>query len=247
VTEQAAIWRLERFESLGSTSDLCREKARNGEPAYYAVLAGWQTAGRGSRGREWLSQPGNLFLSMLLRPGHPAREAGMWALLAGVAVAQSLPDTGIALKWPNDILRDGQKLGGILIETEASPSGNLEWLVIGIGLNLKAAPVIPGRHVTSLKTQVDPAILAATMMRHVAALQARQRREGWECIRAAWRRHALPEGAPMMLRQHGQMISGLYAGLADDGALMMMIDGRLKSFSSGEIWSPTEASETMPC
>ena len=83
-------WRLQTHEVLASTSDFCRERAAAGEPEGFAALARRQTQGRGSRGREWESPVGNLFLSVLLRPAERARDAGQWSLLAGVALAEAL-------------------------------------------------------------------------------------------------------------------------------------------------------------
>ena len=139
-------WRLEQYQELGSTSDELVRRARAGEPAGLAVLAFRQTAGRGSRGRAWTAPEGNLNLSLLLRPARPVAEAGLFSLISGIAVAEALEGLGakgLSLKWPNDILCNGAKLAGILID--ATPDGErLEWLGIGIGINLKAAPAIPG-------------------------------------------------------------------------------------------------------
>ena len=125
-----AAYQLERVASLPSTSDACVERARAGAPDGLAILADVQTAGRGSRGRSWACPPGNLYLSVLLRPRNRAEEAGagQWALLAGVALIDTLaafsasPD-GLRLKWPNDVLSDGAKLAGILVDAAMTPSG----------------------------------------------------------------------------------------------------------------------------
>ncbi len=135
-------WRLESFEELGSTSDVCAARAKNSEAEGLAVLAYKQTAGRGSRGRSWQAPEGNLNLSVLLRPARPAAEAGMAALFAGIAVAEALEQFFLAptmLKWPNDVLLDGAKLAGILIDA-AQNGPKLDWLVVGIGINLRHAP-----------------------------------------------------------------------------------------------------------
>jgi BirA family biotin operon repressor/biotin-[acetyl-CoA-carboxylase] ligase len=145
-------WRLEVFDQLGSTSDLCTDRAKSGEAEGLAVLALRQTAGRGSRGRSWQAPEGNLNLSVLLRPARPATQAGLFSLLTGIAVAEALeqffaPPT--MLKWPNDVLLGDAKLAGILLD--AAPNGQkLDWLVLGIGMNLRHAPEIPGRATTSL-------------------------------------------------------------------------------------------------
>ena len=244
MTGGAAFWRLEIFESIGSTSDFCRERALRGEPEGLAALAGWQTAGRGSRGREWLSERGNLFLSVLLRPESSARDAGQWALLAGVAVAEALDRRDIALKWPNDILRDGKKLGGILIETQANSLGRIEFVVIGIGLNLRASPMIEGRDLAALTDPPVPEVMAQAILQRLG--HWRQIHD-WRAVRNAWQHHALPVGTAMTLRQAGRTVAGKFAGLAEDASLLLEIDGRVQTFASGEIWLPEPAREQIPC
>ena len=248
MTEQAAFWRLEVFDNIDSTSDFCRARALEGEPEGLAVLAGWQTAGRGSRGREWLSERGNLFMSVLLRPEDHARDVGHWALLAGVAVTEALDRSDIALKWPNDILRDGKKLGGILIEAQADSLGRLEFVVIGIGLNLRSSPVVEGRDLTALTRPPVPGAMANAILHRLTFWR---QVHDWRMVREAWLRHALPTGTSMTLRQANVRISGNFAGLADDASMLLEIGGTIKSYSSGEIWlsenTPKIRREQMPC
>ena len=243
-TQATAFWRLEVFESISSTSDFCRSRALEAEPEGLAVVAGWQTAGRGSRGREWLSERGNLFLSVLLRPDDDARYAGYWALLAAVAVAEALARGDVALKWPNDILQDGKKLGGILIDTQADSIGRIEFMVIGIGLNLRASPVIEGRDVTALANPPAPEALACKILDRLADWRQRYDRQA---VREAWLRHAMPVGTAMTLRLAHRQISGNFAGLADDASLLLDTGGAVQKYSSGEIWLTDKMREHMPC
>jgi BirA family transcriptional regulator, biotin operon repressor / biotin---[acetyl-CoA-carboxylase] ligase len=242
VTEQAASWRLEVYDSLTSTSDLCRERALAAEAGGLAVLALSQTAGRGSRGRVWSSPPGNLFLSLLLRPATKPREAGMWALLAGVATAEALLGFDVVLKWPNDILYRGAKLGGILVESSLDAAGGLDFLVIGIGLNLAHAPDLPDRRAASLGGVLQPRAVAEDILGRIGHWQGR----GWEEVRAAWLAHALPLGAAMTLRQGDTQRSGRFAGLGDDGCLLLDDGGSVRVVSSGEIWLASENVENAP-
>lgn len=229
-------WRLQHFETLLSTSDLCRTLSEAGEPEGLAILARRQTAGRGSRGRDWISDDGNLSLSLLLRPRDPPRDAGHWALLAGVAVAESLDRAGVALKWPNDVLLHGAKLGGILIDCATDPAGDLAWLVIGIGLNLAAAPILADRTAASLSDGTTPEALATRIMARIDHWRRIRLLEGWHPIRTAWLSHALPVGTAMTLRQGSATVAGAFQGLAEDGGLLLQTGGRVHSFASGEIW-----------
>jgi len=236
VNQEAAGWRLRTYESLASTSDLCRTLAAAGEPEGLAVLARRQTAGRGSRGREWLSEPGNLFVSYLIRPSDRPADAGMWALLAGLAAAESLDHPGIVLKWPNDLLFGGAKLGGILIDCATTAEGQLDWLVIGIGINLTCALDIEGRAVISLGSAIPPDMLATRIADSLSYWRRVRLLEGWGAIRTAWLARATPIGQTMTLRQGETVVGGRFAGLGEDGSLLLQTGGRVHAFSSGEIW-----------
>jgi BirA family biotin operon repressor/biotin-[acetyl-CoA-carboxylase] ligase len=208
----AGGWRLAAHESLGSTSELCRDLAHQGEPAGLAVLARRQLGGRGSKGRSWVSPAGNMYLSVLLRPPGPAREAGQWSLLAGVALAEAVAglladDADLSLKWPNDLLLSGAKLAGILVDSVAA-EGRLDWVVLGIGLNLLVAPAVPDRPTACLAGRITPPapeVMAEMLLARLAHWRDVQAAEGFAPVRAAWSRW----GA----RQVG------FAGLAEDGSL----------------------------
>jgi BirA family biotin operon repressor/biotin-[acetyl-CoA-carboxylase] ligase len=238
----AIAWRLEVFETLGSTSDYCIERAKAGEGQGLAVLALQQTSGRGSRGRLWQAAPGNLSLSVLLRPELAAAQAGMFALLAGVAVADAVRDLipahqGPMLKWPNDILLDGAKLGGILID--ATPQGEaLDWLVIGIGLNLVHAPAIPGRRTATLQEhggEASPRQAAQLVLHHLAAWLQRFETQGAGALLTAWQLRAHPLGTQLAVRTAQTSVSGRFAGLSLTGELLLNVENRIERFQTGEI------------
>ena len=229
-------WRLEVFEELTSTSTVCAERARAGEAGGLAVLALRQSAGRGSRGRVWQAPEGNLNLSVLLRPKRPAAEAGMFALLAGVAVAEALErltSLTVTLKWPNDILLGQAKLGGILID--AVPSGlGLDWLVIGIGINLREAPRIEGRRAAALGEngiELSPQTVAKAVL---------ERLEHWQdasavAIRLAWLARAHGIGTPIEIQAGGRVLQGSFAGLSSAGELLLQSENRIEAISTGEV------------
>jgi len=231
-------WRLRLYGTLPSTSDLCITLAKAGEPEGLAVLAGRQSAGRGSHGRSWESRTGNLHLSLLLRPVGPASEAARWGLLTGVAVAEALapyaPD--IMLKWPNDALRDGAKLAGILVESATAPDGGLGWLVIGIGVNLTYAPEIAGRRTTCLGPDAPaPEAAARAVLDRVAHWRGIYLRDGFAPVRAAWLARAHPAGTELRLTRPGHEIGGRFAGLAEDGSLLIETGGQVRAYTAGEL------------
>jgi len=135
---------LHRLESVGSTQDRLQECAQRGDPAGTAVLAAVQTAGRGRRGRTWVSPRGGLWLSVLCRPlTEPAIEVLSLRVALGVArvVEQHARHVGIEIKWPNDLMLGGRKLGGILCEAHWQ-GDTAAWVAVGVGINLQN-PVPP--------------------------------------------------------------------------------------------------------
>jgi BirA family biotin operon repressor/biotin-[acetyl-CoA-carboxylase] ligase len=229
-------WRLETYDELGSTSDFCAARAKAGEAEGLAVLACKQSAGRGSRGRSWQAPEGNLNLSLLLRPTLPAALAGFYSLLAGVVAAEAIeqffaPPT--MLKWPNDVLLGGAKLAGVLID--AAPNGqNLDWLVIGIGMNLRSAPQIPGRATTSLAAH-GLTLAALDAANAILAGFSRWHGAGTETIRDAWLSRAHPLGTPLEIKSAHTTRTGTFAGLSPAGELLLQSKNRIEPVSTGDV------------
>jgi BirA family biotin operon repressor/biotin-[acetyl-CoA-carboxylase] ligase len=238
-----AGWRLDVHDVLPSTSDLCRTRAAAGEPAGLAVLALRQTQGRGSRGRDWESPVGNLYCSVLLRPAGRACDAAQWSLLAGVALAEALAAYLPAaapprLKWPNDVLLDCAKLAGILVDSNADAAGMLEWLVIGMGANLAVAPDVPGRAVACVADVAPPpapAPFAETLLARLDHWQSVLAAQGFDAVRAAWLERGPTPGSPVSLRLPDRVLSGTFAGLAQDGGLLIAAGGTIRAFTFGEV------------
>lgn len=237
-----AAWRLEVHESLRSTADRCRERAEEGEPEGFAVLARRQTAGRGTRGRSWAGAEGNLFLSVLLRPGGPAAAAIEWSLLAAVALADAvaalLPEEApLRLKWPNDLLLQDGKLAGILLECGADGGGRLAWVCIGFGVNLAVAPVVPGRRTAGLAGYAPPSpeVFAWQLLQSLDRWRQRRACAGFAPVRRAFLARGPALGAPLCLRLGRERVEGVFAGLAPDGALLLAVGGQIRKFAAGEV------------
>ena len=228
-------------ESLPSTSDACIELAEAGEPAGLAILARRQTRARGSRGRSWSEPPvGNLALSVLLRPAGDLPASGVWPLIAGLALHQALAcghaQGHLSLKWPNDVMLDGRKLAGILIERGLG--GGHDWLVVGFGANLAAAPELPDRVAACLAELGPPPTPDEVAPRLLAALDHWMRlwaAEGLPAIRTAWLDRAHPIGAALAVRVGGAQTAGTFAGLDEDGALLLRHDAGVHRIDTGEI------------
>jgi BirA family biotin operon repressor/biotin-[acetyl-CoA-carboxylase] ligase len=197
-----------------------------------------QTAGRGTRGRQWHDGAGNLMLSVLLRPATKAADAGQWSLLAGLAAIEALTpysQARLQLKWPNDLMQDGAKLAGILVETEAAPDGGLAWLVIGIGANLAHAPVLADRQTAALAVPVAPTIVAAAILERLELWRGRFAKEGFGPVRDAWISRSYPIGAPVAVTLPTGTCRGTFAGLAANGALLLATGAAVTAITTGEI------------
>ncbi|MDG6094577.1 biotin--[acetyl-CoA-carboxylase] ligase [Acetobacter sp. AN02] len=241
------IWRTEIYEELESTSDTCLARAEAGEAEGLAVLALRQTKGRGSRGRSWEDPGGNLALSVILRPdGRYPSFAGFWPFLLSLAfrdgILACLSDlsagTRLRLKWPNDVLLDGCKLGGMLIERGGVPGR--EWLVAGFGANLVRVPQIDGRDLACLaQVAADrvfpPAEVAIHILDAVSRYLALAEAEGFGPVRAAWLDAALPVGTRLVARGGNTYIEGEFTGIGPDGALILRTAEGLRSIATAEI------------
>lgn len=239
-----AGFRLDVREALPSTQTLVTRLAAEGEPEGLAVLARRQTAGYGTQGRPWQDASGNLHVSVLLRPAEPLRLAPQWSLLGAVALADAiaplLPDPALlALKWPNDLLLGGAKAAGILTESGSDGAGEIAWVVFGIGVNLADAPDVPGRHTGSLVAlgiaPPAPEDFAATLLAAIGRRRAQRTADGFGPIREAWLAYGPAAGAPLAIRRQDAEIAGRFAGLAEDGRLLLDIGGRVEAFASGEV------------
>ena len=243
---ETAPYRLEQVASLPSTSDACIERAKAGAPDGLAIRADSQTAGRGSRGRAWTCPPGNLYLSVLLRPRNTAEQAGagQWALLAGVALIETLAQfsdepNGLGLKWPNDVLSDGAKLAGILVDAAMTAGGAADWLVAGVGANLAAAPTIEGRRTAVLATPdgapASPEAVAGLFLSRIEVWRGVLARDGFAPVREAWLRWAHPLGTPVTIKDARQVRTGVFAGLSAQGELLLSMGDAIHTISTGDV------------
>ena len=219
-----AAFPLEVVDEAGSTSDVLKARADAGA-GEAALLARRQTAGHGRLGRPWRSIDGNLHLSVLLRPGS-LPWPGHWSLLAAVALAGAvqadLPD-GLALRlnWPNDLLLNGGKLAGVLLEAGGAAD---PWLVIGFGVNLAGAPDGLGRPVACLAdagVAPDPDGFARRLLTGLQAWRTAYQRDGFEPVRAAWLRLGPRMGDVLSVSSGAAVTTGSFRGLGDDGALLL--------------------------
>jgi BirA family biotin operon repressor/biotin-[acetyl-CoA-carboxylase] ligase len=207
------------------------------------LVAENQTAGRGRAGRSWLSSSGgSLTFSLAWHfDGGPQRLAGL-PLAVGVALAESLARLGVQvqLKWPNDLLKDGNKLAGILIETQAAPDGGT-WTVIGVGLNLVMPDELEeqiGRTVAAVPwlAQMDRDALMAALLDGLAASLREFAGAGFGAFAARWNlRHAY-QGQTVRIIDHGAVLhEGVAAGVDDGGRLLLDTDAGRITIVAGDV------------
>ena len=202
------------------------------------LVARRQTAGKGRAGRQWEDGAGNFMGStvVVLRPGDPLPQT--LALVTGLAVAEAVGATPgapqVMLKRPNDLLVDGAKLAGILLERAGDA------VVIGVGCNLVRTPVVLGRATTALAdhgASIELGDFADLLADCFAEMLARWRGGQWDALRAAWLARAHPEGTSLSVKdREGQPIAGTFAGLGADGAaLLRLADGTVRPIHAGDV------------
>jgi len=228
-------WTFANLDETPSTQDLAIAAARAGAHRH-GVIAARQSAGRGRGGRPWVAPVGNLNLSLALRPAPQPLQPGAWSLLAGVAlhdsVAAHLPDaSAIKLKWPNDLLLHGAKLAGILVDSSVDARGLLDWVVIGIGVNIVAAPPLPDRP-TACLADAGMRLAPANLAQSITAALDHWLAEDFAAVRAAWLARAHPPGTRLRVQTANGLIEAAFSGLAEDGALLL--DGG-QCIASGEV------------
>ena len=252
MTARGAVWpeghaRL-ILDETPSTQDVARAEARAGRAGPLWIMARRQTAGRGRRGRVWTAPPGNLSCTVLLRPGVPAKLAAGYGFVAALAMAElvsaAAPAGRVALKWPNDVVLDGGKAAGVLLESEGQ-GGRVDWIAAGMGVNLAGHPpaeagaALPPISVAATGATPPPpeealTILAAAFARHAARLEA----GGFAPIREAWLARAFRFGEEIEARLPAETIRGRFADLDADGALVLHVPGGVRRVPAADVHFP---------
>lgn len=236
-----AFFRLECHDQLGSTNDVAKQAAEAGAAEGLVVQALRQTAGRGRLGRSWSSPEGNLYISVLLRPACAAQEAGHYSFVAALAVYEAIATTrgedGVAFKWPNDVLIHGKKVSGVLIETGLRADGSVDWLVIGVGVNVSAAPKDTPYPATSLWDEGATTRVEAVRDAFLSGLHhwsQTLRRDGFDPVRRGWLADA--QRGPLTVRTQDGETHGTFAGLDEKGGLILRLaDGGERVIYVGDV------------
>lgn len=230
--------RIRTVAETGSTNADMIALASTGLEEGVWLRAERQISGRGRQGRSWDSPTGNLYASTLIRIRPSDPPAATLALVAAVALEEAISaylPAAARLKWPNDLLIDGAKVSGILLERSQDA------VVIGIGVNLAHHPSNTDRPSTSLAARnvvVDPADLLETLDEAFSRWLARWRGEGVELVRRRWVERAHAEGTPLTARlPDGTGVDGLFDGLDSEGALILRLaDGTRRVIHAGDVF-----------
>jgi BirA family biotin operon repressor/biotin-[acetyl-CoA-carboxylase] ligase len=244
----AAAWpagyALKSFDEIDSTNEEARRLAGAGVRGPVWISAGRQTAGRGRRGRVWESPTGNLAATLLIAPGKPTSECAQLSFVAAIAACDAVAGFASAefrVKWPNDVLANGRKLAGILLESVSGEAGRPAWLAIGIGINLAHFPPgteFPATSIAALGVAApDRGEMLGQLAAHFAKWYEMWTVSGFAPIHDAWLARAAGLGGRIRARLSQEETSGVFEGIDDTGALILReMSGKTRSISAGEVF-----------
>jgi len=237
---------IHHFPQIESTNTKARELAEQGAPEGTLVVAEYQTRGKGRMSRPWESPAGqNLLFSLILRPILPPQQTFNLILLVSVALCRSIQmETNLELKikWPNDLYFQEKKLAGLLAEF-AAESDRLNYVIIGVGLNVNWAPAaLPedAQPATSIlqETGIRTSRLKilASFLSGMEQLYRQAQREGYHFIKQAWDHYSLIKNRPVKVINGKEIWSGIAQGIDPQGALLVILDsGEKKRFLTGDV------------
>ena len=250
---RATVWdgAVHRVTTVPSTMDAARALAIAGAPHGTAVMAREQTGGRGRNGRTWLSPPGNLYATILLRPDGLPHQAPQLAFVVALAVAEAVDQAaglGTELKWPNDVMRGGAKLAGILLERLDDGA-----VLAGVGVNIRHAPRDMPYAVTSLAAlgcEREPDDVLAALMHALEDEWTGWIRQGFSWVLARWAARGPAVGAELSVRVGDQVTAGRFGGLRADGALLLDSVAGRRAIVAGDVQPcirPADVAKPFPC
>jgi len=233
------------FDEIDSTNLEAKRMAEGGDFGPLWVTAKRQTGGKGRRGREWVSETGNLFCTGLFphvgTPASAARLSFAAALAVHDTVSYSRQDAETKIKWPNDVLMNGAKISGILLES-GTTNGQL-WVAVGIGVNIVSAPTSTPYQTTYLHDQLAPKLrlnLSSFKIQLFARFEfwlKNYNQNGFEPLRTAWLERAQGMGGPVTARLPNKTIEGTAIGMDADGALELKTHaGEIIKIHAGDVF-----------
>jgi BirA family biotin operon repressor/biotin-[acetyl-CoA-carboxylase] ligase len=238
------VTQLDVHKLVASTNDIAMNKAATGIGSGYICLAEQQSAGRGRRGREWVSPlASNLYLSIVWEFHQGAAQLEGLSLATGVAVERALKRlgvSGVGLKWPNDVLVEGAKLSGILLEMTGDPSGRCQ-VVLGVGVNHRMPSVSASRidqawtRLEDVRPGVGRNELASVVISELVEMLERFSVSGFSAFREHWQSLDEFKGREVVIKTGATDVLGIARGVDEAGGLLLDVDGRTQVMKGGEL------------
>jgi BirA family biotin operon repressor/biotin-[acetyl-CoA-carboxylase] ligase len=243
IEQAGSDWAVRVYDSIDSTNAQAMRLIDDGESLPLLVLAERQTAGRGRRGRKWVSPfAENLYYSLAMRVDGGMRRLEGLSLLVGLAVVKMLQEMGIngaGLKWPNDILVGGRKLAGVLLELTGDPADVCHVVIgIGINVNMRASDEVDQSWTSMLLESggvIDRNQVVARLNKELGAYLSAHRETGFGAFQAEWEANHLWQGRPVTLLAGSSAVEGVVVGIDAVGALRLRVGDQVQSFSGGEL------------
>ena len=238
----------EHYDSVGSTNDDLKIRAKEGAPEGLVISADEQTKGKGRRGRVWESEKGtSVSTSILLRPNLSARSAATITTVAALAVvrmAEKLSGQNAFIKWPNDVILCSKKVCGILCECEFTPEGKPDYVVVGIGVNV---------HQKSFPAEIEDKAISLDMVnisdkpihredviknlwQEFSVLYDEFLKTGdMQFLKDEYEKHFISMKKPVVIIENDSKIEAIAKGIDNDGSLLIEVDGKIKKIDTGEV------------
>ncbi|WP_341760144.1 biotin--[acetyl-CoA-carboxylase] ligase [Candidatus Endowatersipora endosymbiont of Watersipora subatra] len=243
-------WRSRHFIRVCSTNVVAAEIANEGDPGHLWITADEQTNGKARRGRKWISEHGNLYASLLLIDPVPANRLSNLPLVASLAlhrtITEFLPNNrqdlqcSLVIKWPNDLLFDGKKLSGLLLEATLDRYHRMA-VIIGFGVNCAHSPdnpLYPATSLSEIGCSVNPMVLKKVLARHMASeLFLWNKGYGFNLTRKAWLERAFGLGKQVIAKMDDYEVTGRFQTIDDEGFLILKKDdGSSQKISAADIF-----------
>lgn len=237
------LYHLLSYDEVDSTNEEAKRLARGGGAEGAVLWAKQQTGGRGRMGRNWISEEGNLFVSILLKPGRKTAEWPQLSFIASLAAYDAIlpmleTAPNLTLKWPNDILLKGKKVGGILLEM-FSDEENTNWLVVGVGINIENYPEEVMFPATCLKENGIEIVSAKIVLsRFLSCFMERYDTwtdKGFAEMQKEWQKHAYKMGEYVTVNSGNGPVKGIFSGIDAAGHMLLDQNGVILPVIAGDI------------
>jgi BirA family biotin operon repressor/biotin-[acetyl-CoA-carboxylase] ligase len=233
------------FDSIDSTNEEAKRRIKSGDISDRVLITSKvQTSGKGRYSKGWVSADGNMFATIVIRINNSLNEAALYSFVTAISEGEAIKDfinddITVQYKWPNDVMLDGKKLSGILLETLKDSNG-CNWLIIGTGVNINNQPEDIDKQVTSLMKYSLEAVsvesFLAKFIQHFQTQEKLWKNEGFAFIRSAWLESAYRLGDEITVNLKNKVLKGKFEGISHSGELEVLVDGEKLLICGGEVF-----------